>query len=378
MGEIDFAATAGVTYYFAVDGEDASIGTASLTLTDLGGGGGELPAGAVGVFDFAGGTYLWGATDYTAADVIDHPEYVVPGIGLYAQDYELVGSFEDLPPVNILAGPFLDHLLTGDFTVVIEWYSDGLCGVLRMNNAGNTAAEVLIQSRAGDNLLAYDLDEAREVAIGTDIEPHGVIAFTRTDTGIAFRISFSDHVATLFSDTGSAAAIAAVDAELAGHDSLIYDSALIRRIVFYPALDNSELAALVVKELTAPENDNFADAIAIAVGESITGHNFLATAEAGEPEHGGNSGQRSVWYKHAAAATASRTVTVSSIGDFNGQGPALAVYTGSDVASLSEVDSILDWPNASITFSASSGTTYYFAVDSAFAPGSGPFTIELT
>src|SRR5213593_4436723 len=61
---------------------------------------------------------------------------------------------------------------------------------------------------------------------------------------------------------------------------------------------------------TAPNNDNFAAAQAITgTSGSITGTNVEATKEAGEPNHAGNAGGKSVWYSWTAPRRARRRST---------------------------------------------------------------------
>src|ERR687896_700276 len=80
----------------------------------------------------------------------------------------------------------------------------------------------------------------------------------------------------------------------------------------------------------APANDNFADARAIA-GErgSVSGHNFGATKEPLEPNHAGNAGGTSVWFRWTAPAPGQ--YSLATYGDFD---TLLAVYTGSALGGL--------------------------------------------
>src|SRR6185369_3292674 len=95
---------------------------------------------------------------------------------------------------------------------------------------------------------------------------------------------------------------------------------------------------------------------------ATTGNSSGATKEPGEPDHAGNAGGSSVWFRWAAPASG-RYV-------FNTAGSAfdtlLAVYTGSSVSSLHTVasndDGDIDVTSA-VSFSATTGITYYVAVD---------------
>jgi len=119
-----------------------------------------------------------------------------------------------------------------------------------------------------------------------------------------------------------------------------------------------------------PANDNFANAEAVTgISGQKTGTNAGATKEAGEPNHAGSAGGRSVWWRWTAPASGSTTVnTFGSAFD-----TLLAVYTGTQVNSLTLVaanDDSGGLLQSSVTFSASAGTTYNVAVDG-FEGGSG-------
>ena len=114
-------------------------------------------------------------------------------------------------------------------------------------------------------------------------------------------------------------------------------------------------------------NDNFAAAIPITLSgnaATVTGFNTNATKEAGEPNHAGNSGGRSVWWKWTAPSGGPVTLTTQgSVFDTT-----LGVYIGSAVASLTTITSgddvqagVIQY--SSVTFNATGGVTYYFAVD---------------
>lgn len=128
--------------------------------------------------------------------------------------------------------------------------------------------------------------------------------------------------------------------------------------------------------LPPPVNDNFADAPVLQGNTgNATGRNTVASKEGGEPNHTGNPGGVSVWYKWTAPAGGQ--MTFSTLGsDFN---TLLAVYTGSSVNALTEVASNDDagaGTQSRITFNALPGTVYYIAVDGSVGlPGNiTPFT----
>jgi Ca2+-binding RTX toxin-like protein len=95
----------------------------------------------------------------------------------------------------------------------------------------------------------------------------------------------------------------------------------------------------------------------------VEGSNLDATAEAGEPQHAGVPGGRSVWYRWTAPATGQVSfVTLGSTFD-----TLLGVYTGDAVTSLTEVAGNDDWVAgtsvSALSFPAVAGTVYSVAVD---------------
>ena len=118
-------------------------------------------------------------------------------------------------------------------------------------------------------------------------------------------------------------------------------------------------------------NDNFVNAQVINGGSgTVTGVNFDATREAGEPNHAGVPGGTSVWYRWQAPTSGPAFFTTAG-STFD---TLLAAYTGTSVSSLATIasnddntgDRIVSNPlTSSISFNAIAGTTYYIAVDGA-------------
>jgi hypothetical protein len=111
-----------------------------------------------------------------------------------------------------------------------------------------------------------------------------------------------------------------------------------------------------------PSNDDFAAAEELD-GSTVTasGLNKDATKEIGEPDHAGNAGGASVWFRWTAPA--SGRVTLETCGsDFD---TLLAAYTGDSVDNLAEVQSNDDscGTRSSMSFAAEEGATYHIAVD---------------
>jgi hypothetical protein len=111
-----------------------------------------------------------------------------------------------------------------------------------------------------------------------------------------------------------------------------------------------------------PANDSFANAQTVTgVTGTTTGINTGASKETGEPNHGGNTGGRSIWYGWTAPSTG--TATFQTCGsDYD---TTLAAYTGAVVNSLTSLASNDDHCGlqSRIEFPVTSGTTYRIAVD---------------
>ncbi len=123
----------------------------------------------------------------------------------------------------------------------------------------------------------------------------------------------------------------------------------------------------------APSNDAFSAAsVLVPTSGSRNGTNIDATKEAGEPNHTGNIGGSSVWYRWVAPYSG-----VASFDTFgSGLDTVLAVYTGSSVGSLNLIaqnDDALGWKwTSALGFPAIAGTAYYIAVDGYNDGASGP------
>lgn len=131
-----------------------------------------------------------------------------------------------------------------------------------------------------------------------------------------------------------------------------------------------------------PLNDNFANATAIGAlsadnAATLTGYNNLATKELGEPNHAGNTGGHSVWWKWTAPASGS--VTLDCRGSY--YDTTLSVYTGTSLGALTTMVSNDDIDPgvvqaSKVTFNVTTGTVYYFGVDG-FDADTGGITLNL-
>lgn len=110
-------------------------------------------------------------------------------------------------------------------------------------------------------------------------------------------------------------------------------------------------------------NDAFAAGQAITGSSGSTeGSNLGSGKEPGEPNHAGNAGGASVWYRWTAPATGTYVFETSG-SSFD---TLLAAYTGSSVAALTQRAANDDWffsPTSLVFLDATAGTTYHLAVD---------------
>ncbi|MEY2882096.1 MAG: hypothetical protein RLZZ15_4476, partial [Verrucomicrobiota bacterium] len=136
-----------------------------------------------------------------------------------------------------------------------------------------------------------------------------------------------------------------------------------------------DLSTLTV--LVPPANDNFANAVALTtLTGSVTGTNVNATSEPFEPAHWNLSGTASsVWYRWTAPASGLAAIdTVGSNFD-----TVMAVYTApttvaaalTNIARLTQDDDRGGGGASLVSFSATSGVTYYIAIGGSFSSARG-------
>jgi len=155
--------------------------------------------------------------------------------------------------------------------------------------------------------------------------------------------------------------------------TLVWGRAIVVALVAACALVSA--AGVSARRAAAPANDMFANAQVISGTSGTTsGSNVGATKESGEPNHAGNSGGASIWYRWTP--TASGSVTIDTLG--SSFDTLLAVYTGSAVNQLTSVasnDDCCGGRQSKLTFGASAGTTYQIAVDG-YNKATGSVTLD--
>ncbi|MEY3773305.1 MAG: hypothetical protein RLZZ129_85, partial [Verrucomicrobiota bacterium] len=130
-----------------------------------------------------------------------------------------------------------------------------------------------------------------------------------------------------------------------------------------------------------PPNDAFANASPINLtGNSavVKGHNTNATKETGEPNHGGNPGGTSVWWRWTAPTEG--TVTLDTRGSY--YDTTLGVYIGNAVSALTTIASNDDIQNGVIqaslvSFTSVRNTVYHIGIDG-WDRDSGGITLTLS
>jgi hypothetical protein len=126
---------------------------------------------------------------------------------------------------------------------------------------------------------------------------------------------------------------------------------------------NSNAPAFFTTLVARPPNDSFANRI-LLVGSmfSVSGVNSNATKEFSEPNHGGNTGGKSVWWTWTAPFSGRATISTAG-SNFD---TLLAVYTGLAVNGLTTINSNdNDGTNVTsrVAFNCVAGTLYPIAVD---------------
>jgi len=124
-----------------------------------------------------------------------------------------------------------------------------------------------------------------------------------------------------------------------------------------------------------PANDDFAGAFALPIAGSVTGSTLGATAETGEPVHAGSIARHSVWYTWTSPTNGALELSTYQ----NSFDTVLAVYIGGSLATVSQVasnDDVGSSTNSLLIFNASAGVVYHIAVDG-FGGDQGSFHLGM-
>ena len=136
--------------------------------------------------------------------------------------------------------------------------------------------------------------------------------------------------------------------------------------------------ALAVAITAGPSNDNFASAQLVVVPSITHGTNLGGTIQTGEAIPACSGAAASVWFR--LIPSASGTLTASSAG--SAFDTTLALYTGSSITGLTEVDCNDDELGGGLTStlsdSVAGGTTYYLRLAGLRTDDVGAYTITLS
>lgn len=127
----------------------------------------------------------------------------------------------------------------------------------------------------------------------------------------------------------------------------------------------------------APSNDDFANAVVLAAaGGSLTAENNTgATKQAREPNHAGDAGGASIWYRWTPSFTGLASVDTSG----SSIDTLLASYVSGDITSIhlaaSDDDATSSTQTSRICFPVTPNTEFHIAVDG-YAGESGPITLH--
>jgi uncharacterized repeat protein (TIGR01451 family) len=136
------------------------------------------------------------------------------------------------------------------------------------------------------------------------------------------------------------------------------------RVIASNIYTNITSSVAVVQVFNVPGNDNFANAFSLGSSTQAlaTGYNVYATAEPGEPGHGGQPPAHSVWWVWTNPLPSLVTVDL----DGSDIKTLLGVYTGASVGNLTTTAENADGGTngrSRVSFMAAEGEVLFFAVD---------------
>lgn len=403
QASVDFDATAGTSYSIAVDGLDGATGAVVLTLAT------EPPND-----DFADAAVLtepcqrFTTSSFGASEEVGEPDHG----GLWgersvwfrwtapADGQVFVLAWSDFTALlSVYTGDAVDNLtLVGEdnsslffdaevyftatagttYSIALDGLSDGsgfIDFALVSRPANDDFADAVLLAglpAAATGNSRYATAETGEPPLGSVANMHSVWwEWTAPASGtVAIGTRGSDFTARVAVFTGgSIDALVAVAAdtedEPASSQPLVFEAAagVTYRICVFAQYPLDGWIALSVAPPTPPANDDFADA-ALLTGTSaeVEVGNTFATKESGEPDHAGEAGGHSVWWRWTAPADGAVGLNLVS----STFATAVGVYTGDSVGTLALVannraSETTFW--SSFGFRAVAGTTYHIAVD---------------
>lgn len=412
---VRFATTAGTTYYVAVDGYNAASGTVRLTVTpsssppvrpsndnfvnaiELSGVSvsttksndyGTNEVGEPAHANVAGGKSIWWkwtapysgstsvSTSGTSFDTLlgVYTGSAVNALSVVANNNDFGGSKTSRATFTATAG--VTYLIAVDGVFASS-------GTVRLNVTGFAPpppndnfvnAIVLPSSSASDT--SNNLSATKEAGEPNHANNSGGKSVwwrwvAPADTMVTVNTIGSNYDSTLGIYTGSAVnalTLIVGDDDSGGSQASKVTFAAVAGTTYQIAVDgfsggSGAIVLNVVLVPPPPANDNFANAIVLSgAAPSTTGTNVSATKESGEPNHAGDAGGHSVWWRWTAPASGSALISTAGT-DLD---TLLAVYTGNQVNALTEIasnDQANGTNQSQVTFPVTAGVEYKIAVD---------------
>lgn len=263
----------------------------------------------------------------------------------------------------------INNLSAGAHTVAAVYSGDSsfsastASGITQTVNQATTAAALV--SSSNPSTFGQSVTFTATLSASGAIKPSGTVTFADGGSTLGTGTLNASGVAT-FTTSSLSAASHSITASYAGNSNFVGST-------------SGAVTQTVNPATSGVINDNFANATVIS-GSSITvtGSNVGATKEAGEPNHGGNSGGKSIWYSWTAPTSGAATIdTHGSTFD-----TLLGVYTGTSVSALTTIASNDDDPaggttTSKVKFNAVAGTVYMIAVDG-YGGQSGSVTLNVS
>jgi subtilisin family serine protease len=267
----------------------------------------------------------------------------------------------------------IDNLRSADIATVIasgnNGFTDSISSPACISSAvsvGSTTKTDTISSFSNSSPLVSLL--APGSSINSSVPGGGFAAFNGTSMA-------APHVAgawALLKQQSPSASVAGILTALQATGRAVADTRVTGGVI-KPRIDVAAAAGLG----SAVGNDSFASAQLLSgASATVTGTNLAATKETGEPNHAGNSGGKSVWYRWTPEGSGNATITTAG-SSFD---TLLGVYTGSAVNGLAPVASNDDSGGvvqSRVELPVTAGTTYWVAVDG-YNGASGSVTLNLS
>lgn len=263
-------------------------------------------------------------------------------------------------------------------------------GILFVTAAGNNSVDTDFKAVHGRYPACYDIDNIISVAATTRYDQlasysnHGVnwihLAAPGGDNTFS-ELIYTTGLQSYFYTSGTSlatphvsGALALLKAQFPNESYLQLKNRLLSSTDPLTALAGKcqtsgrlNLHKMLTSSSSKPYNDSFGKALEIDLGFgwapiNLVGANVDATKEPGEPNHGGNVGGASIWWRWQAPSTTPLRVWTSG----SGIDTVLAVYTGTSVNGLTLVAGNDDGGQnltSQVTFTPIAGTTYYIAAD---------------